>query len=139
MSNLFSLVNGVATNAACFNMQAPHQIEMQKSLYFFDRDQYDSMEDSYYEELDYGNFFESNSDCGWKRYSMSCSSDGAIGGEVIHLVDAGNFMVTPYHTISDRTVTAECRLQAYFSSYPPEELENAFPWAEATFRVQIGY
>ena len=119
---------------ACYNPGAPHQINMDQASYIFDHDDYPSKWIRYYEELDYGNAFETQTGCGWKRYEIKCDNS-LFDDDVVDMINGGQFMVSPYMMKSDETVTSQCTINAYFSNFNPDNYPDAMPWATRTFEM----
>ena len=139
MSAVQGLMRNLASDiSVCYNQGAPHQIEMDEDTYCFHHDEYPSKWIRYYEALDFGNAFETQTGCGWKKYEIKCENS-LFDDDVVEMVNGGQFMVSPYMMESDETVTSQCTINAYFSNYNPNDHAAAMPWATHTFYMSIRF
>ena len=88
----------------CFNMDFTHDIKNERDQgllhYSFQKEDFPSKWIMWYEELDYGNAFETQTGCGVKTYEISCDNS-LFGDDVVWLTDEGHLVISPYMMQSD--------------------------------------
>ena len=120
----------------CFNYDSVHQIgnERDQGLlkYILHKEDFPSKQIRWYEELDYGNAFETQTGCGVKTYEISCDNS-LFGDDVVWLTDEGHLVISPYMVQSDDIQFADCDITAYFADYHPDDIHTAEPNLPETF------
>ena len=93
-------------------------------IYLLDRDEYDKKWYKYKEDLDYGDAFNSQTDCGTKKYTVECDN-AWLDDDIIHMEDDGEFIIAPWEMELEKTIFTECHINAYFADYDPANEETA--------------